>query len=117
MPDWMRTLGVAGMLCLPLVHEVCQDAPDGQIAEYARLVAADPRSSLAHYRLAEADLRENNLHSAANEVQEGLNGDLSPAWTQAWSDIQLGRIFDFTGRHDRAMEEYRRAQQTGDNTN
>jgi TonB family protein len=107
MPDCMRTLVAAGMLCLPLARGVCQD--DGR-------VAADPRSSLAHYHLAEAYLRENNLQSAANEFREALNGDLVPAWTEAWSEIQLGRIFDFTGQHDRAMDEYRRAQKTGDNS-
>ena len=36
---------------------------------------------------------------------------------QAWSNIHLGRIFDFTGQHDRAIDEYWRAQKTGDNTN
>ena len=107
MPGCIRTLVAAGILCLPLARGVCQD--NGR-------VAADPRSSLAHYRLAEAYLRENNLQSAANEFREALNGDLVPAWTEAWSEIQLGRIFDFTGQHDRAMDEYRRAQKRGDNS-
>ena len=34
-----------------------------------------------------------------------------------WSHIQLGRIFDATGQHDRALNEYRQAARTGDNTN
>ncbi len=44
--------------------------------------------------------------SAANEFHEALNGDPEPAWTQVWSHIKLGRIFDSTGQHDRAMNEY-----------
>jgi TonB family protein len=107
MPGCLTTLVAAGMLCVPLARGVCQD--DGR-------AAADPRSSLAHYHLGEAYLRENNLQSAANEFREALNGDLVPAWTEAWSEIQLSRIFDFTGQHDRAMDEYRRAQKTGDNS-
>lgn len=117
MPGWIRALGIASVLCLPLVQAVCQDNADGQVAEYARLVASDPASSLAHYRLGEAYLREDNLQSAANEFREALNRDLDPAWTQVWSHIQLGRIFDVSGQHDRAMNEYREAQRTGDNTN
>jgi TonB family protein len=102
MPDWMRALGVVGMLCLPLAHGLCQDISG---------------ASLLHYRLAESYLREDNLQSAANEFREALNGDGSPAWTQVWSHIQLGRIFEATGQHDRAQNEYRKAVQTGDNTN
>ncbi len=117
MPDWMRALSIASILYLPIAEAVCQDDPDGQVGDYARLAAADPTSSLAHYRLGEAYLREDNLQSAASEFREALNRDLYPAWTQVWSHIRLGRIFDATGQHDRAMNEYREAQSTGDNTN
>lgn len=102
MPDWMRALGLVGMLCLPLAHGVCQDGAG---------------ASLAHYRLGESYLQEDNLQSAANEFREALNGDRQPSWTQVWSHIQLGRIFDVSGQHDRALNEYRQAVQTGDNTN
>src|SRR5450631_1225064 len=115
MPAWMRALQFAGILSLTLASGVCQDSPDGQIAAYSRLAAASPASSLAHYRLAEAYLRDKNYQSAANEFREALNGDLDPAWTEAWSHIQLGKIFDLTGQHERAANEYRKAQQTGDN--
>jgi TonB family protein len=101
MPYWMRVLGMAGMLCLPLAQGVCQD---------------DPRNSLTHYRLGEAYLQQDNLQTAANEFREALNGDLNPAWTEVWSHIQLGRIFDVTSQHDRALNEYRQARKTGDNT-
>ncbi len=116
MPGWIKALGMAGMLCLPLTRGICQDDPDDQIAEYARLVAADPASSLAHYRLGEAYLHYDNLQSAVGEFSQALRGDRDPAWTQVWSHIHLGRIFDGTGQHDRAMSEYREAQKTGDNT-
>lgn len=104
MPDWIKALAMAGMLCLPLAHGVCQS------------VAPNPASSLVHYRLGEMFLREDNLQSAANEFRETLNGDLAPGWTGVWSHIQLARIFDVTGQHDRAINEYRQAARTGDNT-
>ncbi len=114
MPGWITALGMAGMLCVPLARGVCQDDPDREIAEYARLVAADSASSLAHYRLGEVYLREDNLQSAVSEYIRSLDGDHDPPWTQVWSHIQVGGIFDATGQQDRGVREYARAQETGD---
>ena len=54
--------------------------------------------------------------SAANEFREALNGDLEPKWTEVWSHIHLGWIFDITGQRDRAVNEYNLAMRTKDNT-
>jgi TonB family protein len=54
-----------------------------------------------------------NYQSAANEFREALNGDLDPPWTEAASHLQLGEIFEISGQHDRAVNEYRQAQRTG----
>ncbi|HKE32653.1 MAG TPA: hypothetical protein VKD65_13070, partial [Candidatus Angelobacter sp.] len=35
---------------------------------------------------------------------------------EVWSHIGLGKIFDITGQRDRAVNEYRQALQTQDNT-
>jgi len=43
-------------------------------------------------------------------------GDGDPRWTEVWSHIQLGKIFDITGQRERAVNEYRQALQTNDNT-
>jgi TonB family protein len=112
MPDWMRALTLAGLLCLPIAHGFCQE--DRGIPVHRARV--NPISSLAHYRQGEAYLQEDNLQSAANEYRESLNGNLDPTWTVVWSHIQLGRIFDATGQHDRAINEYSQAQKTRDNT-
>jgi Tfp pilus assembly protein PilF len=42
----------------------------------------NPRSSLAHYRIADIFIRQRNYQSAANEFREALNGDLEPKWTE-----------------------------------
>jgi hypothetical protein len=41
---------------------------------------------------------------------------LDPKWTDVWSHLMLGKIFDVTGQRDRALNEYQRALQTNDNT-
>jgi len=79
-------------------------------------VKAQPRSSLAHYQLAEAFLQQKNYTAAANEFREALNGDLQPPWVGVSSHLGLASIFDLTGQHDRAVNEYRLAIQTGDGT-
>ena len=45
-----------------------------------------------------------------------LNGDLDPKWTEVWAHINLGKIFDITDQRDRAVNEYRQALRTKDNT-
>jgi tetratricopeptide (TPR) repeat protein len=56
------------------------------------------------------------MQAAVNAYRDALNGDDDPKWTEVWSHIQIGKIFDLTGQRDRAIEEYRKAVQTNDNT-
>ena len=49
-------------------------------------------------------------------VNAALRGDGDPRWTEVWSHIHLGYIFDVTGQRDRAVNEYRLAVQTNVNT-
>jgi len=86
------------------------------LKEYQRALEASRNSSLAHYRIAEIFFLQNNYQSAANEFREALNGDLEPKWTEVWSHINLGKIFDITGQRERALNEYRQAERTKDNT-
>ncbi len=88
----------------------------GALAEYQKALAANPASSLASYRVAELLFTQRNYQSAANSYRDALRGDGEPAWTQVWSHIALGKIFDVTGQRDRAVNEYRQAVQTNDNT-
>ena len=59
---------------------------------------------------------QKNYQSAANAFRDTLRGDGDPKWTEVWSHIKLGNIFDVTGQRDRAVNEYRLAIQTNDNT-
>ena len=85
------------------------------LKEYQKALDVSRNGSLAHYRVAEVFMLQNNYQSAANEFREALNGDLDPKWTEVWSHINLGKIFDVTGQRDRAVNEYQLAARTKDN--
>ncbi len=86
------------------------------IREYQKALQVRRTSSLAHYRMGEAFFEQRNYQSAANSFREAINGDKEPKWTLVWSHIFLGKIFDLTGQRERALNEYRRALETGDDT-
>ena len=59
---------------------------------------------------------QRNYQASVNAYRDALRGDGEPRWTEVWSHIALGKIFDLTGQRDRAVNEYRLAMQTGDNS-
>ncbi|HKD79799.1 MAG TPA: M1 family aminopeptidase [Candidatus Angelobacter sp.] len=86
------------------------------LTELNKALDVNRNSSLAHYRIADIFFLQRNYQSAANEFREALNGDGEPRWTEVWSHIMLGKIFDVTGQRERAVNEYRQAIQTQDPT-
>jgi predicted negative regulator of RcsB-dependent stress response len=86
------------------------------LKEYQKALEVRRDSSLAHYRVAEVHFLEQNWQQAANEFRESLGGDLEPKWTEVWAHIYLGKIFDISDQRDRALQEYRQAMRTKDNT-
>jgi len=86
------------------------------LKEFQKALDVNRASSLAHYRVATVFMLQNNYQSAANEFREALNGDLEPKWTEVWSHINLGQIFDITSQRERAVNEYTQAIRTKDNS-
>ena len=86
------------------------------LQEYQKALDINRFSSLAHYRIGEAMFRQNNYQTAANEFRESLNGDQEPKWTEVWSHISLGQIFDITDQRERSVNEYQLAIRTRDDT-
>jgi aminopeptidase N len=86
------------------------------LTEFNKALEVNKNSSLAHYRIAEVFFLQKNYQASANAYRDALNGDGDPRWTEVWSHIQLGKIFDVTGQRERATNEYRQALQTNDNT-
>jgi hypothetical protein len=97
-------------------QDVAQGDLIGAIAEYQKALDSNRGSSLANYRLAEIFMMQKNYQSAANSFRDSLRGDNDPKWTEVWSHVNLGKIFDITGQRERAVNEYRQAIQTNDNT-
>jgi hypothetical protein len=88
----------------------------GALSEYQTALKSNPQSSLANYRIGELLFGMRNYQAAVNAYRDAVNGDLEPRWTEVWSHIAIGKIFDLTGQRDRAIQEYRQAIQTNDNT-
>jgi len=95
---------------------VAQGDLNGALAEYQKALEANSQSSLASYRIAELLFTQRNFQASVNSYRDALRGDGEPRWTEVWSHIALGKIFDITGQRDRAVNEYRLAVQTNDNT-
>jgi aminopeptidase N len=97
-------------------QQVAQGDLTAALVEYQKALDANKNSSLATYRIGEIFFMQRNYQSAANSFRDALRGDGDPKWVEVWSHIELGRIFDVTGQRDRAVNEYRLAVQTNDNT-
>ncbi|MCU1223554.1 MAG: Peptidase rane alanine aminopeptidase [Edaphobacter sp.] len=97
-------------------QQVAQGDLTAGLIEYQKALDANKNSSLASYRIGEVFFMQRNYQSAANSFRDALRGDGDPKWVEVWSHIELGRIFDVTGQRDRAVNEYRLAVQTNDNT-
>ncbi|MGA7622448.1 MAG: M1 family aminopeptidase [Candidatus Acidiferrales bacterium] len=86
------------------------------IQEYQKALDTQPNNSLAHFRMGEAMFYQKNFQAGANAFRAALGGDLDPKWTEVWSHIYIGKIYDILGQRERAVNEYSLAQHLGDDT-
>jgi tetratricopeptide (TPR) repeat protein len=86
------------------------------IDEFQRAVDIDSHNSLALFRMGEALFELGNLQAAAGMFQDSLNGDLEAKWVEAWAYINRGKIFDIRGQRERAVTEYQKAVNSGDDS-
>ncbi len=86
------------------------------LREYQKALDVNKGSSLAHYRVGEVHFLEQNWQQAANEFRESLTGDMTPKWVEVWAHIKIGQIYDVSDQRDRALNEYRLAVRTKDDT-
>jgi len=88
------------------------------VQQYQRALDLDRTNALADFRMGEAFFYERNYAAAAESFREASEAvtDLTTKWTEVWSYIYLGRIFDIQGDRTRAVNAYGKARQTGDDT-
>jgi tetratricopeptide (TPR) repeat protein len=88
------------------------------VVQYQRALSIQPNRPLANFRMGEAFFYQKNYQASANAFREALQTVPEPAekWTEVWSHIYLGKIFDLLAQRERAVNEYSKARQTNDNT-
>ena len=88
------------------------------VQQYQRALELDKSNALAEFRMGEAFFYQRNYAASAQSFRDALEGstDSNTRWTEVWSHIYLGRIYDITNDRTRAVNEYSKAKQTGDDT-
>src|SRR3989442_1788044 len=88
------------------------------VTQYQRALSIQPNRPLANFRMGEAFFYQKNYQAAANSFREALQTVPEPSekWTEVWSHIYLGKIFDMLGQRERAVNEYSKAKQSNDDT-
>ena len=88
------------------------------IQQYQKALSIQPGRPLANFRMGEAFFYQKNYQASANAFREALATVPEPSekWTEVWSHLYLGKIFDILGQRERALNEYNKARQTNDNT-
>ena len=88
------------------------------VQQYQKALEQDHLNALADFRMGEAFFYQRNYAASAQSFRDALDGatDLTTKWTEVWSHIYLGRIYDIQGDRTRAVNEYSKAKQTADDT-
>jgi hypothetical protein len=88
------------------------------VQQYQKALELERQNALADFRMGEAFFYQRNYAAAAQSFRDALDGatDLNTKWTEVWSHIYLGRIYDIQGDRTRAVNEYSKAKQTADDT-
>ena len=85
--------------------------------QFRAALKLNPRSSWAWYNLALLYMEQRNWSKAREYFTEALNGDLEPGWLEVWSYIYRGNAYDAEGNRERAVAEYTKAKESGNDYN
>jgi tetratricopeptide (TPR) repeat protein len=106
----------AALAAFSIASAFCQSTDCDSLEKCQEAVRANRSSSLAHFRMAEIYFMRGVYQSGASEYRAALNGDHNPEWVEALALVNLGKIFDITGQRERALNQYKLALKTNDNT-
>lgn len=85
--------------------------------QFQAAIKLNRSSSWAWYNLGLLYFAQKNYPKANDAFGESLELDLQPRWVQVWSHIKRGNCYDALGQRERAVAEYKKAIETGDNYN
>lgn len=85
--------------------------------QFRSALKLNSRSSWAWYNLGLLYMEQRNWQKARDSFTEALGGDLEPSWVEVWSYIKRGNAWDAEDNRDRAVAEYNKAKENGNNYN
>ncbi|MBI4854496.1 MAG: tetratricopeptide repeat protein [Acidobacteria bacterium] len=83
--------------------------------QFQAAIKLNRSSSWAWYNLGLLYFAQKNYPKANDAFGEALELDLQPRWVQVWSHIKRGNCYDSLGQRERAVAEYKKAIEVGDN--
>lgn len=83
--------------------------------QFQAAIKLNRSSSWAWYNLGLLYFAQKNYPKANDAFGEALELDLQPSWVKVWSHIKRGNCYDALGQRERAVAEYKKAVEVGDN--
>jgi tetratricopeptide (TPR) repeat protein len=85
--------------------------------QFREALKLSPRSSWAWYNRGLLYIQQRNWNQATDAFSQALGGDLEPNWIEVWSYIYRGNAYDAQGMRERAVAEYDKARDLGNDYN
>jgi aminopeptidase N len=111
--DSIRTAVIVRRGIQNMQHEEYAQAEE----QFTAALKLNPRSSWAWYNKGLLYMQQRNWTKAIDAFSETLGGDLEPSWLEVWAYIYRGNAYDANGNRDRAVAEYNKARDNGNNYN
>jgi len=83
--------------------------------QFHAAIKLNPQSSWAWYNLGLLYIEQRNWQKAREAFSSALDGDQQPSWVVVWSYIHKGNAYDADDNRERAVAEYKKAEQNGGN--
>jgi aminopeptidase N len=85
--------------------------------EFRSAIELDPFNSWAHYNLGLLFFEQHNCNRALDSFNDAINGNQKPSWVVVWSRLHRGNCYDAINERERAVAEYQKAIESGDDYN
>jgi aminopeptidase N len=108
------SIRVAVIVRRGIEHFHNEEFPEAE-QQFQAAIKLNRSSSWAWYNLALLYFTQKNFQKANDTFSEVLELDLQPRWLEVWTYIKRGNCYDALGQRERAVAEYQKAIQVGDN--